>query len=44
MPDLAGVTSPVTVQLRGPTGICWEAVYSAPFDRQTADTLVDKAD
>jgi cysteine-rich repeat protein len=30
LPDLAGLTPPVTVQLRGAAGTCWGATFSAP--------------
>jgi hypothetical protein len=39
--------SPVTVQLSNSEGVCWEAVYSAPFRKNTgapAPAFKDKAD
>ncbi|MCC6764535.1 MAG: hypothetical protein IT293_07715 [Deltaproteobacteria bacterium] len=44
-PNLAALTSPVRAQLVNDTsGICWEAVFSAPFKKQDATTFTDKAD
>jgi len=43
MPSLMTMTSPVTVQLRNPSG-CWEAVYSTPFTLQSSAQLKDKSD
>jgi hypothetical protein len=44
LPALATLTSPLTVQLLRSGGPCWEAVYSAPFQRQEAEQLKAKAD
>lgn len=44
VPPLGDVASPITVQLRTATGVCFEAVYSAPFRKHDARTLQDKAD
>jgi cysteine-rich repeat protein len=44
MPDLGALVSPVTVQLTNSGGICWEAVYSAPFAQQEPGKFKDKAD
>ena len=45
MPVLGNaLTSPLTVQLKSTSGICWEAVYSAPFLKNDGVTLRDKAD
>jgi hypothetical protein len=41
------LSSPVTVQLFNSDGVCWEAVYSAPFLKNTAGPpaqFKDKAD
>lgn len=41
------ISQPVTVQLLGGTGICWQAVYSAPATKNTAGPppqFQDKAD
>jgi cysteine-rich repeat protein len=44
MPNLLGLVQPVIVQLRNSNGLCWEAVYSAPANKQTSDQFKDKAD
>jgi hypothetical protein len=44
MPSLTALTLPLTVQLQGTNGSCWEAVYSPPATRQSAKSFVDKAD
>ena len=44
IPNLLGLVQPVLVQLRNSNGLCWEAVYSAPATKQTADQFKDKAD
>jgi hypothetical protein len=41
---LTAITQPVTVQLQSSGGICWEAIYSAPPTKQTAEQFKDKAD
>ena len=38
------VAQPVTVQLRSATGVCWEAVYSAPAKRNEPAQFKDKSD
>ena len=44
--DLAPLPAaqPVTVQLRSSEGLCWDAVYGAPPQRNDAKQLRDKAD
>lgn len=44
VPPLGGLASSVTVQLRTVTGVCFEAVYSAPFRKHDERTFQDKAD
>jgi hypothetical protein len=44
VPDLAAIASPLTIQLQNTTGLCFEAIYSAPFDRQEPGRFQDKAD
>jgi hypothetical protein len=45
MPILGNVlASPLTVQLKNASGICWEAVYSEPFLKDDGFTFKDKAD
>jgi hypothetical protein len=44
MPSLTALTLPLTVQLQSSDGACWEAAYSAPAKRQSAKSLVDRAD
>lgn len=44
LPDLASITSPLTIQLQNTTGLCFETVFSAPFDRQETGRFEDKAD
>ena len=43
-PDLANLSQPITVQISNTDGLCWEAVYSAPATKQTADAFKDKSD
>jgi hypothetical protein len=46
-PTIPIVVSPVTVQLLSGDGVCWEAVYSAPFTKNSAGpppVFKDKAD
>jgi hypothetical protein len=38
------LAQPVTVQLRSSTGVCWDAVYSAPASRNQSDLFRDKSD
>jgi uncharacterized repeat protein (TIGR01451 family) len=45
MPDLTALSSPVVVQMKNlGNNKCWEAVYSAPFLKQTTEVFRDKAD
>lgn len=44
LPDLSTLTTPVIVQLVNNAGICWETVFSAPFQRQDAESFKDKSD
>jgi len=44
IPDLTAIASPLTVQVQNTTGLCFEAIYSAPFDRQEAGRFQAKAD
>jgi cysteine-rich repeat protein len=44
LPDLSMLTSPVTVQLSNNDGTCWETVFSAPFQKQDAESFKDKSD
>jgi hypothetical protein len=44
MPALDLLASPITVQLTAANGACWGAVYSAPFQTQTALQLRAKGD
>jgi cysteine-rich repeat protein len=45
MPNPGGLVSPITVQLRrSGASTCWEAVFSAPFTKQDATQLKDRAD
>jgi len=45
IPDLDALTGPLTVQLQQRSGgPCFEATYSAPFDRQDATQLKARAD
>ncbi len=47
MPPSFPLAQPLTVQLKNSTGICWEAIYSAPAARNTAGPpgrFSDKAD
>lgn len=44
LPNLAALTSPVTMQLVSNSGICWETVFSAPFQKQDSETFKDKSD
>jgi hypothetical protein len=43
LPEPAALASPLTVQLHG-GGQCWEATYSAPFQKQRPGLFMDKAD
>jgi cysteine-rich repeat protein len=42
--DLAGITSPLIVQLHHTDGLCFEATYSPPFRRQEPGRLQARAD
>ncbi len=42
--DLSTLASPVRVQLTSAAGVCFEAAYSAPYTKQTAEQLSAKAD
>jgi hypothetical protein len=44
MPALDTLVSPVTVQVRNGTAVCWEAVFSAPFLKQDGTQFVDVGD
>lgn len=44
MPNLAALASPVTVQLANSSGLCWEAVYSAPFRMQGPERFRARSD
>jgi hypothetical protein len=44
MPDLTTLVPPLIVQIQNGDGLCWEAVYSAPATKQTADQFKDVAD
>jgi hypothetical protein len=45
MPALGGaLISPITVQLLSDGGVCWEAVYTAPFIKNDGAVFKDKAD
>jgi hypothetical protein len=43
MPTLP-LAQPVRAQLKTSDGVCWEAVYSAPAQKNTATEFKDKAD
>ena len=43
-PDLAALTSPVTVQLVNSGRTCWGAVYGAPFGKQSAEQFKARND
>lgn len=43
-PILLDLEQPVRVQLTNTAGKCWEAVYSAPAQRQTQDQFKDRGD
>ena len=38
------LAQPLTIQLRSSTGVCWDAVYSAPAIRNQSDQFKDKSD
>jgi hypothetical protein len=44
MPNPATLGQPVTVQIQNTSGLCWEAVYSAPPTSQSSTQFKDKAD
>ncbi len=44
LPNLATLTTPVTVQLLSGNGTCFEAKYSAPFKKQNAEHFTDVGD
>jgi hypothetical protein len=44
MPALGVLASPLTAQLLGGPGVCWEAVYRAPFAIDTAKQLKAKSE
>ena len=44
LPDLTTLVSPVTIQLVNNAGICWETVFTAPFQQQDAGSFKDKSD
>ena len=44
MPDLGAIQQPLTIQIQNTSGLCWEAVYSAPPKKQTPEQFKDKAD
>ncbi len=44
LPDLAALVSPVTIQVENNAGICWETVFTAPFQKQDATSFKDKSD
>src|SRR5262249_5244672 len=45
LPDPSRPTGPLDVQLRtSPSGLCWGAHFSAPFQKQTGTQLKDKSD
>jgi cysteine-rich repeat protein len=44
VPALDALTAPVTVQLGNNSGACWETTFSAPFQKQDAETFKDKSD
>ena len=43
VPPLDGFSAPLTVQLMTAGGTCWEATYSAPFDRLDPTRLQDRS-
>ena len=44
MPAPATFAAPLIVQLRARSGACWDATYSAPFDRLDPTRLQDRSD
>jgi hypothetical protein len=45
MPAVGSLAGPITIQLHQSSGtVCWGATYSAPFLRQDAEILKDRAD
>jgi cysteine-rich repeat protein len=44
MPDLTMLAQPLIVQIQNSDGLCWEAVYSGPPIKQTADQFKAVAD
>jgi cysteine-rich repeat protein len=44
MPDLTTIVQPLIVQIQNSDGLCWEATYSGPATKQTADQFKDVAD
>ena len=44
MPDLTTIVQPLIVQIQNSDGLCWEAVYSGPAKKQSADQFKDVAD
>ena len=43
-PVPSGLVLPLRVQLKNSAGVCWEARFSAPVSKQTADLFKDKSD
>lgn len=44
VPDLSTLVQPVVVQIHNSDGVCWEAKFSGPPTKQTAEQFKDKAD
>ncbi len=44
LPDLASIASPLTIQMQNTTGVCFETIFSAPFNRQETGRFEDRAD
>ena len=44
MPDLTTLAQPLIVQIQNSDGLCWEATFSGPPSKQTAEQFKDIAD
>ncbi len=44
MPSLTTIVQPLIVQIQNSDGLCWEATYSGPATKQTAEQFKDVAD
>jgi cysteine-rich repeat protein len=42
--DLTTLVQPIVVQMHNSDGVCWEATFSGPPTKQTADQFKDRAD